>query len=93
MTRAEFDAWLEGFSEAIEDSPTPKQWEKIKAKLAEVTEPINLQPPVVIREYRRPYRQWPEWLTQPGWDTVPAPSPGQITWSDPSITVVNSELE
>ncbi len=33
MTIQEFKAWLEGFSEAIGDSPTPDQWNKIKEKV------------------------------------------------------------
>lgn len=36
MTNGEFKAWFEGFSESIEASPTKKQWERIKARIAEI---------------------------------------------------------
>lgn len=36
MNFAEFKHWLDGFSEAMGDAPTPEQWAKIKAKLAQV---------------------------------------------------------
>lgn len=36
MTLNEFKAWLEGFSDAMGDAPTPEQWKKIKEKLARV---------------------------------------------------------
>lgn len=36
MTLNEFKAWLDGFEAAMGDAPTPEQWAKIKAKLADV---------------------------------------------------------
>ena len=36
MTLNEFKAWLDGFSEAMGEVPTPEQWAKIKQKLGEV---------------------------------------------------------
>jgi len=39
MTFNEFKSWLEGFSEAIGDAPTPEQWAKVKAKMGEVHAP------------------------------------------------------
>lgn len=41
MQLNEFKAWLDGFSEAIGDAPTPEQWAKVKAKFAEVTSPLS----------------------------------------------------
>ena len=40
MTLNEFRAWFDGFSEAIGDAPTPEQWARIKAKLAQAREPV-----------------------------------------------------
>lgn len=37
MNITEFKAWFEGFSENIDETPTPEQFEKIKAKIAELT--------------------------------------------------------
>jgi len=51
MRSDQFKAWLEGFEEAIESSPTKKQWAKIKAKLATVHE---------THYYNHPY-VWPMW--------------------------------
>jgi len=46
MTFSEFKSWLDGFSEAIGDAPTPEQWAKVKAKVGEVANPLgNLQFP------------------------------------------------
>ena len=46
MTFNEFKSWLDGFSEAIGEAPTPEQWAKVKAKVNEVANPLgNLQFP------------------------------------------------
>ncbi len=50
MTFNEFKSWLDGFSEAIGDAPTPEQWAKVKAKVNEVANPLgNLQFPAHAR--------------------------------------------
>lgn len=46
MKVAEFQAWFEGFTEAIPGIPNEKQWERIKEKVAA----INCKP-IVMREY------------------------------------------
>ena len=38
MTFNEFKSWLDGFSEAIGEAPTPEQWAKVMDKLATVQE-------------------------------------------------------
>lgn len=40
MTPTEFKAWFEGFCEAIDAAPTPEQWAKIKAKVADMGGPV-----------------------------------------------------
>lgn len=51
MTLSEFKAWLEGFSEGIETAPTEKQFEKIKAKVAEINSvPVTRE--VFVERYR-----------------------------------------
>ena len=46
MTFNEFKSWLDGFSEAIAEAPTPEQWAKVQAKVLEVANPLgNLQFP------------------------------------------------
>lgn len=42
MTLNEFKAWLDGFADAMGDAPTPEQWAKIKAKLAQVRDPVDV---------------------------------------------------
>lgn len=45
MTLNEFKAWLDGFSEAMGEAPTPEQWAKIKHKLGEVEAwPVQVAP-------------------------------------------------
>lgn len=36
MTIAEFQAWLDGFNEAIDGEPTPEQWAKIRDKISDL---------------------------------------------------------
>jgi hypothetical protein len=56
MNLSEFKAWFEGFTDGIDSNPTEKQWEKIKAKVAEIkAEPTS---PLVIREYINNYRRY-----------------------------------
>lgn len=53
----QFMSWFEGYSENIEDAPTPKQWARIKARIAEIdpastattqeAKPVLIAPPVV----------------------------------------------
>lgn len=45
MELSEFKAWLEGFEEAIDGTPTPEQWGKIKSKLDEVRQPAPITRP------------------------------------------------
>ena len=61
MTLSEFNAWLEGFEEAINGAPSDAQWAKIKARLATVKMPpatIISHPPVITERPVRPYRIW-----------------------------------
>jgi hypothetical protein len=36
MTPQEFKAWFEGYTEAIEEAPSQKQWKRIKTRVAEI---------------------------------------------------------
>jgi hypothetical protein len=41
MTSIEFVTWLKGFTEGVHEfNVTPKQWDTLKEKLAEVKDPI-----------------------------------------------------
>lgn len=54
MTLSEFKAWFEGFSEGIDKVPNAKQFEKIKAKVAEINgAPITQT--IFVDRYVRPY--------------------------------------
>jgi len=68
MTPNEFKAWFDGFTEAFEGSPTKKQWERIKARVAEidgkaVTERVYLD------------RYWPSYPRYVGPYLGPHPQP------------------
>ena len=58
MTLNEFRAWFDGFSEAIGDAPTPEQWAKIKAKLAQAREPVVVPSVWPGRLPDAPQRYW-----------------------------------
>lgn len=51
MTLSEFKAWFEGFSEGINGAPTEAQFDKIKAKVAEING-VALTREVVVERYR-----------------------------------------
>lgn len=36
MTLSEFKAWFDGFTEAMDRPPDERQWERVKAKVAEI---------------------------------------------------------
>lgn len=48
----EFLSWFSGFAENIEGAPTEKQWERVKAKIAELEVPVYagapFPPPPVV---------------------------------------------
>jgi hypothetical protein len=45
MTSKEFVIWLKGFTEGVHEfNITPKQWEYLKEKLAEVKDDVSLSP-------------------------------------------------
>lgn len=60
MTITEFHAWLDGFSEAIGDAPTPEQWAKVLAKLKQVRGdvPVFTAPSTPLRWYPGPSVPW-----------------------------------
>lgn len=45
MTTQEFKAWFEGFTECIEGTPSKKQWERIKNRVAEIDGVMNCTTP------------------------------------------------
>ena len=50
MTPQEFKAWFDGFSEGITGTPTDKQWERIKARVAEIDN-VAITYPVFVDRY------------------------------------------
>ncbi len=70
MTLTEFNAWLEGFEEAIDETPTKAQWKKIRAKMGMVVPDINTSPIY-------PLTPWP--IIQPA--RLPFPYETQWNWS------------
>lgn len=73
MTLAEFKAWFEGFSETMEAAPNEKQWERIKARVAEISSaPISY--PVYVDRYVEPYRRY--WPSVPYWSASSGPLVG-----------------
>jgi len=54
MNLSEFKAWFEGFTECMEGTPTKKQWERIKERVAKIDgTPVTY--PIYIRDYWQPY--------------------------------------
>ena len=69
MTIAEFKAWFDGYTQG-----GGKDVEAVKAKLAEVCEPLTITYPTV------PIPTWPTTPTYP-WNPTP-----WIVWTEPSTT-------
>lgn len=73
MTLAEFKAWFEGYTEAVEGAPTDAQWARIKARVAEI-DGTTITFPVYIDRYVQPLYQRPYYVpshpyTAPWWTT------------------------
>lgn len=66
MTPDQFKAWFEGFCEAIDAAPTPEQWAKIKAKVADIRE----KPAVTFRDADFA-RKWVDTTPRNGLVTAP----------------------
>lgn len=63
MTPSEFKAWSDGFTEAIGDRPSDKQWQRIKDRVAEIDGTSAV--PFYIERYRPCYieRYGPWWVS------------------------------
>lgn len=87
MTPIEFKAWFEGFTEALTGTPSKKQWERIKTRVAEidgkpVTERIYLDRywihywPHYVPNYV--YPQYPVYFAGPQGTAAPLPKNAEI---------------
>jgi hypothetical protein len=64
MTKSEFKAWFDGFCEGMDGVPNEKQWERIKARVAEIDDtPVTY--PVFVDRYVDPIRRY--WPNVPYW--------------------------
>jgi hypothetical protein len=76
MTSKEFIIWLKGFTEGVHDfNITPKQWDILKDKLAEVTDEERIGTPISVGG----------WGTPNGTTITTTPGTGYITIANPSI--------
>ena len=57
MTLSEFKAWFEGFTENLDGAPSAKQFEKIKAKVGEISS-VSTTYPIFVDRYVSPYRPY-----------------------------------
>jgi hypothetical protein len=58
MTLSEFKAWFEGFTESMDGPPSLKQWERIQARVKEISG-VAVSHPVFVDRYistPNPYR-------------------------------------
>ncbi len=55
MTPQEFKAWFDGFTENCDGPPNEKQWDRIKAKVADINGTPVSYPVYVDRHWSRPY--------------------------------------
>ena len=97
MTSKEFVIWLKGFTEGVHEfAITPKQWDYLKEKLAEVkdeepigfpfgvpnTAPIQALPHITPGPLTDPYNPYKVTCT-PGTTITTTPGVGSITISNP----------
>lgn len=68
MTKDEFKAWFDGFTEGIEKTPTDKQWERIKERVKEISGGTLTQT-IFMDRYVRQYPDYrPYWMTSNAYD-------------------------
>lgn len=71
MTPQEFKAWFDGFTDAMDEPPTPKQWKRIKSRVAEID-----NTPITERVFVERY--WPAYYG-PWYGPYYAPYFGRVT--------------
>ncbi len=72
MIPSEFKAWFEGFTESMDGPPSLKQWERIQARVKQITgTPTSY--PVFVDRYR------PMWLDNHFYTGSPLPQVGTVT--------------
>jgi hypothetical protein len=81
MTSKEFVLWLKGFTEGVHEfNITPKQWDNLKQKLAEVSDEERIGTPIGIGGWGTPNGTGsPIFTTTPG-------TTGHITIATPQFT-------
>ena len=101
MTSKEFVLWLKGFTEGVHEfNITPKQWDLLKDKLAEVKdeEPIGFPfgvpntAPIQTLPFIQPYDPYnPYKITStPGTTITTTPGGGSITYATPPFTTTST---
>jgi len=79
MTSKEFVLWLKGFTEGVHEfNITPKQWDTLKEKLAEVKDEERIGTPIGEGGWGTPNWQWPHYPN-------PLDNPYKITCSSGSF--------
>lgn len=86
MKLSEFKAWLDGFTDAMGDAPTPEQWAKIKAKLAQVQDFSGILSP--NNGPMRPYWETPV-IGRAMLTGDPVIRPGTVVCGDPPGSIGN----
>lgn len=61
MTPKEFKAWFEGFTEAFDRVPSKAQWERVKARVAEIDGRETTERIYVDRYISRYWPSYPGW--------------------------------
>lgn len=58
MTLSEFKTWFEGYTETIQAPPTEEQWERVKARINEISGSSPSYPMFYAREIYTPLRPY-----------------------------------
>lgn len=88
MTLSEFKAWFEGYTEGLDGAPNEKQFERIKAKVAEITgTPITQT--VFVDRYRD---LWPRYRETWHYPTV-SYSVGSVGQNIGNAVLMNGKAE
>lgn len=89
MTLSEFKAWFEGFSEIMDGNPDEKQWERIKARVAEINGSVTTYP-VFVDRYVEPYRRY--WPNVPYWSSCgTSPNAGLFNTTDSRVEYMKAK--
>lgn len=92
MTPSEFKAWFDGFTEALDGTPTKAQWARIKARVAEIDgKPVTER--IYLDRYWPRYERYPYWTyLSDGGGSITKCSAGAVSGTSYNLAASNAQF-